>query len=90
MLIFSLNYLTLLNSREVSEDHAYDTIEFNEFLQMMGKQINKKLTPEDLIEAFRLLQLDFLIIDFKSFIDQDSRQTKQREDSNKRCCQTFD
>ena len=41
--------------REVSEDHTYDTIEFNEFLQMMSKQMNKQLTPKDLIEAFRQL-----------------------------------
>ena len=45
--------MLISNYREVSEDHAYDTIEFNEFLQMMGKQINKKMTPDDLIEAFR-------------------------------------
>ena len=39
--------------RDVSEDHTYDTIEFNEFLQMMSKQSNKELTPKDIIEAFQ-------------------------------------
>ena len=39
--------------REVSEDQTYSTIEFNEFLQMMSKQINKDIAPKDLIEAFR-------------------------------------
>ena len=39
--------------RDVSEDQVYDTIEFNEFLQMMSKQIHKDIAPKDLIEAFR-------------------------------------
>ena len=43
----------LLMVREVSEDQTYSTIEFNEFLQMMSKQIHKDIAPKDLIEAFR-------------------------------------
>ena len=39
--------------REVSEDHTYDTIEFNEFLQMMSKQMTRPINTEDLIDAFR-------------------------------------
>ena len=39
--------------REVSEDHMYDTIEFNEFLQMMSKQQKKGLTQDILKDAFR-------------------------------------
>ena len=33
----------LLMVREVSEDFLYDTIEFNEFLQMMSKQQGSSL-----------------------------------------------
>ena len=40
--------------REVSEDHIYDTIEFNEFLQMMSKQQRFGMTEDSLKEAFRL------------------------------------
>lgn len=43
----------LVMVREVSEDQTYSTIEFNEFLQMMSKQIHKDIAPKDLIEAFR-------------------------------------
>ena len=39
--------------REVSEDHIYDTIEFNEFLQMMSKQQSHSMTEDSLKEAFR-------------------------------------
>ena len=39
--------------KEVSEDQTYSTIEFNEFLQMMSKQMQKDILPKDLIEAFR-------------------------------------
>lgn len=38
--------------REVSEDRIYDTIEFNEFLQMMSKQ-QRNYTQESLKDAFR-------------------------------------
>ena len=47
----------LLMVKEVSEDQTYNTIEFNEFLQMMSKQMHKKICPKDLIEAFRLEKL---------------------------------
>ena len=47
----SINYYHSV--REVSEDQTYDTIEFNEFLQLMSKEINRAVTPEDLIEAFK-------------------------------------
>ena len=39
--------------RSVSEDKLYDTIEFNEFLQMMSKQEQEEIDEESLIEAFR-------------------------------------
>ena len=39
--------------RSVSEDKLYDTIEFNEFLQMMSKQEEEEITEESLIEAFK-------------------------------------
>ena len=39
--------------REVSEDHTYDTIEFNEFLQMMSKQMTRPINHQDLVDAFR-------------------------------------
>ena len=51
--------------REVSEDHAYDTIEFNEFLQLMSKEMNRQLTNKDLIDAFRsifIIQHAFLSV----------------------------
>ena len=38
--------------REVSEDRIYDTIEFNEFLQMLSKQ-QKNYTQDSLRDAFR-------------------------------------
>ena len=40
--------------REVSEDHIFNSIEFNEFLQMMSKQRTQPITTDHLIEAFRL------------------------------------
>lgn len=39
--------------RDVSEDKMYDTIEFNEFLQMMSKQQRKGLSQDTLKDAFR-------------------------------------
>ena len=39
--------------RSVSEDKLYDTIEFNEFLQMMSKQMTRPINHQDLVEAFR-------------------------------------
>ena len=53
----SINYY--LSVREVSEDQTYDTIEFNEFLQLMSKEINRAVTPEDLIEAFKYIKSIF-------------------------------
>jgi len=44
--------------REVSEDHIYDTIEFNEFLQMMSKQQSHSMTEDSLKEAFRIFDKD--------------------------------
>ena len=45
--------LLLENVREVSEDYIYDTLEFNEFLQMMAKQHENEHTRTDLKSAFR-------------------------------------
>ena len=46
--------------REVSEDKMYDTIEFNEYLQMMSKQQKKGLTQDILKDAFRHSIIDVL------------------------------
>jgi len=43
--------------REVSEDRIYDTIEFNEFLQMMSKQM-KNYSQDSLRDAFRIFDKD--------------------------------
>jgi Ca2+-binding EF-hand superfamily protein len=43
--------------RDVSEDHIYDTIEFNEFLQMMSKQQKFGMTEDSLKDAFRYFSL---------------------------------
>jgi Ca2+-binding EF-hand superfamily protein len=39
--------------RDVSEDKMYDTIEFNEFLTMIGKQSKNSISKESLVEAFK-------------------------------------
>ena len=39
--------------RSVSEDKLYDTIEFNEFLQMLSKQQEDDINMNDLVEAFK-------------------------------------
>ena len=39
--------------RDVSEDKMYDTIEFNEFLTMIGKQSKNPISKESLVEAFK-------------------------------------
>ena len=39
--------------RSVSEDKLYDTIEFNEFLQMMSKQEEEEINMDTLAEAFK-------------------------------------
>ena len=40
--------------RSVSEDKLYDTIEFNEFLLMMGKHQDSEINMDALMEAFKL------------------------------------
>lgn len=44
--------------REVSEDYIYDTLEFNEFLQMISKQQEIVHTRTDLKSAFRIFDDD--------------------------------
>ena len=39
--------------KAVSEDHLYYTIEFNEFLVMMAKEVEQEINRENLIEAFK-------------------------------------
>lgn len=39
--------------RSVSEDKLYDTIEFNEFLLMMGKHQQTEINMDALMEAFK-------------------------------------
>ena len=39
--------------RTVSEDRLNNTIEFNEFLQMMSKQQEEAVEKDDLVEAFK-------------------------------------
>ena len=51
--IFFLDDDLLAQLREVSADAIYDTIEFNEFLQMMSKQQVKLLSKDSLKDAFR-------------------------------------
>ena len=38
--------------RQVSQDKTFDTIEFNEFLTMLGKQNSENIKFESLVEAF--------------------------------------
>lgn len=44
--------------REVSEDYIYDTLEFNEFLQLMAKQQDIVYTRTDLKSAFKIFDED--------------------------------
>jgi len=44
--------------RSVSEDKLYDTIEFNEFLQMMSKQQEDDINMNALVEAFKIFDKD--------------------------------
>jgi len=44
--------------RSVSEDKLYDTIEFNEFLQMMSKQEEDDINMDALVEAFKIFDKD--------------------------------
>ena len=39
--------------RSVSEDKLYDTIEFNEFLQMMSRQEDEEVYEEALMESLK-------------------------------------
>lgn len=48
----------LAQLREVSADAIYDTIEFNEFLQMMSKQQVKLLSKDSLKDAFSIFDKD--------------------------------
>ena len=52
-IFFFLDDDLLAQLREVSADAIYDTIEFNEFLQMMSKQQVKLLSKDSLKDAFR-------------------------------------
>ena len=56
--VISLEEELLTAVREVSEDYIYDTLEFNEFLQMMAKQQNNVYTREDVKAAFRIFDDD--------------------------------
>ena len=38
--------------RQVSKDKTFDTLEFNEFLTMLGKQNIENIKFESLVEAF--------------------------------------
>jgi len=44
--------------RAVSEDYLYDTVEFNEFLQLMSKQQETAWTQEDLLASFKIFDED--------------------------------
>ena len=44
--------------RDVSADAIYDTIEFNEFLQMMSKQQIKLMSQDSLKDAFSIFDKD--------------------------------
>ena len=43
----------LARVRAVSEDYVYDTVEFNEFLQLMSKQQETAFTRQDLMASFK-------------------------------------
>ena len=44
--------------RSVSEDKLYDSIEFNEFLQMMGKHQQEEISLHTLMDAFNTFDTD--------------------------------
>ena len=62
--IFFLDDDLLAQLREVSADAIYDTIEFNEFLQMMSKQQVKLLSKDSLKDAFRY-KIKSLILEYE-------------------------
>ena len=45
--------------REVSEDKMFDTVEFNEFLKMMSRQNQQEIQEEELLDAFKSINLHF-------------------------------
>lgn len=49
----SLDEDLLAKVREVSEDYLYNTLEFNEFLQLMAKQQQLDFTQRDLVSSFK-------------------------------------
>ena len=53
LLIIFKEKILLKMVRSVSEDKLYDTIEFNEFLQMMSKQQEDDINMAALVEAFK-------------------------------------
>ena len=52
LLLFNSEKELLAMVRQVSEDKTFDTIEFNEFLIMLGKQNIEDIKFESLVEAF--------------------------------------
>ncbi|XP_023328146.1 uncharacterized protein LOC111701199, partial [Eurytemora carolleeae] len=44
--------------RQETEDRSYDTLEFNEFLKMLGKHFLGPVTRDKLLEAFRFFDKD--------------------------------
>ena len=52
-LLFFLEKKLLRMVRSVSEDKLNNTIEFNEFLQMMSKQQEEEVDREEVREAFK-------------------------------------
>ena len=50
---FLLEEELLERVRQVSEDYLYDTVEFNEFLQLMSKQQATAFTKQDLLASFK-------------------------------------
>jgi len=66
--------------RSVSEDKLYDTIEFNEFLQMMSKQAEGDINMDALMEAFKTFDKDkdgFLTTDEMRKIMKDRMPKKE-------------
>ena len=51
--LFALEKQLLNMVRSMSEDKLYNTIEFNEFLQMMSRQEEEEISEEALAEALK-------------------------------------
>ena len=62
--------------RSVSEDKVYNTIEFNEFLQMMAKQQQGEINEEALMDAFRQDLLSLIWQDYFTMISASLTKTK--------------